>query len=182
MKGFSVDEVYQRSIAVGSKARLVAHCISSQPRDAEESLTAGLLHDIGKLILVSQLPEQYRQVIDLAREQKISLSTAEQAIFGVHQSAVGAYLIGLWGFVSPIVEAIGFNHALDTYPANSFTPALAVHVANVLYYRHRPDEIVGRSQDLHLPVIERLALQDKIPDWERICTEMMQVDEERQGS
>ena len=70
---------------------------------------AGILHDIGKLVLVSQLPEQYRQVIDLAREQEITLPEAEQTIFGAEQSAVGAYLIGLWGFSSPIVEAIGFQ-------------------------------------------------------------------------
>jgi HD-like signal output (HDOD) protein len=179
---FHIDILWSHSLTVGRVAKAIAGHETEDKDIINNAFLAGILHDIGKLVLVSQLPEQYRQVIDLAREQKLRLSEAEQVVFGARQSAVGAYLIGLWGFVSPIVEAIGFHHTLDKYPVNIFTPALAVHIANVLYYRNRPDEIVGRSQELHLPVIERLALQDKIPDWERICTEMMQVDEERQGS
>jgi HD-like signal output (HDOD) protein len=179
---FQIDMLWSHSLAVGKIAKAIANHVTEDKDIINNAFLAGILHDIGKLILVSHLPEQYRQVIDLACEKKITLPEAEQAIFGVDQGAVGAYLVGLWGFSSPIVEAIGFNHSLGKYPANAFTPALAVHVANVLYYRNRPDEIVGRNQDLHLPVIERLALQDKIPDWERICSEMMQVDEEKQAS
>ena len=174
---FHIDMLWSHSLAVGKIAKAIAGHATGDKDIINNAFLAGILHDIGKLILVSHLPEQYRQVIDLACEKKITLPEAEQAIFGTDQGAVGAYLIGLWGFSSPIVEAIGFNHNLGKYPASSFTPALAVHVANVLYYWNRPDEIVGRGQCLHMQVIERLALQDKIPDWERICTENMQVQE-----
>jgi HD-like signal output (HDOD) protein len=175
---FQIDTLWSHSLLVGKIAKAIAGHASEDKDLINNTFLAGILHDIGKLVLVSELPEQYRQVIDLARAQKITLPVAEQTIFGAEQSAVGAYLIGLWGFPSPIVEGIGFNHSLDKYPTESFTPALAVHIANVLYYRHRQEEIVGQAQQLHSATIERLALQDKVPDWENICTKIMQVAEE----
>lgn len=179
---FHIDTLWSHSLTVGKIARAIAGHETEDKDLINNAFLAGILHDIGKLVLGAHLPEQYRQVIDLAREQEITLPEAEQAIFGASQSAVGAYLIGLWGFSSPIVEAIGFHHTLEKYPATSFTPALAVHVANVLYYRIRQDEIIGRSQDLHMPVIERLALQDKVAAWEQICTGIMQAEEEGPSS
>jgi HD-like signal output (HDOD) protein/CheY-like chemotaxis protein len=175
---FQIDTLWSHSLLVGKIAKAIAGHESEDKDLINNTFLAGILHDIGRLILVSELPDQYCQVIDLAREQKITLAVAEQTVFGAEQSAVGAYLIGLWGFPSPIVEGIGFNHSLDKYPTDSFTPALAVHIANVLYYRHRQEEIVGRAQQLHSAIIERLALQDKVPDWEKICTKIMQVAEE----
>ncbi len=175
---FQIDTLWSHSLLVGKIAKAIAGHESEDKDLINNTFLAGILHDIGRLILVSELPDQYCQVIDLAREQKITLAVAEQMVFGAEQSAVGAYLIGLWGFPSPIVEGIGFNHSLDKYPTDSFTPALAVHIANVLYYRHRQEEIVGRAQQLHSAIIERLALQDKVPDWEKICIKIMQVAEE----
>lgn len=179
---FQVDRLWSHSLIVGKVAKVIASHETEDKDLISNAFLAGILHDIGKLVLGSHLPEQYRQVIDLAREGVFSLPEAELSIFGASQSSVGAYLIGLWGFSSPIVEAIGFHHALEKYPANAFSPALAVHVANALYYRNRQDEIVGRTQVLNTQAIEQLALQDKVGEWERICAEIMQAQEEGQSS
>jgi hypothetical protein len=63
---------------------------------------------------------------------------------------------------------------MEKYPGDVFTPALAIHVANVLYYRHRPDEIIGRRLEINMPVIERLGLQEAFGEWEGICAGIMQ--------
>lgn len=178
---FQVDMLWSHSIAVGKVAKAIAAHETEDKEIIGNAFLAGILHDIGKLVLVSHLPEQYRQVIDLARKEKVTLAEAEQTIFGASQSDVGAYLIGLWGFTSPIIEAIGFHHCLEKYPVTSFTPALAVHAANVLYYKNRQDEVVGCGLDLNMAAIERLALGAKVGDWERICAEIMQTEEEEQS-
>ncbi|MFH0785062.1 MAG: response regulator [Pseudomonadota bacterium] len=175
---FQIDALWAHSLTVGKIAKAIAGHETEDKDIINSAFLAGILHDIGKLILISHFPEQYRQVLDLTCEQKITLPEAEKAIFGTDQSAVGAYLIGLWGFSTQIVEAVGFNHFLEKYPVSSFTPALAVHVANVLYYWNRQDEIIGRRQSLNMQIIERLVLQDKIKDWEQICTANMPVEEE----
>jgi HD-like signal output (HDOD) protein len=171
---FQLDRLWDHSLMVGKMARAIAARQTDDKETIGNTLLAGTLHDLGKLVLLSSMPEQYRQVIDLSREKNMSLPEAEHAVFGASQSVVGSYLVGLWGFTGPIIEAIGFQNCMEKYPGDVFTPALAIHVANVLYYRHRPDEIIGRRLEINMPVIERLGLQEAFGEWEGICAGIMQ--------
>lgn len=173
---FPVETLWSHSLTVGKIAKAIAAGESKDKDLLSNAFLSGILHDIGKLVLVSHLPDKYRQVIDLAREENITLPEAEQKVFGVGQAAVGAYLIGLWGFTQPIIEGIGFHPALDRYPTDAFTPALAVHVANTLYYRCNPEEIIGRNEELYFPALEKLGLLEKVAQWQGMCAEIMQTD------
>ncbi len=172
----ALDILWFHSLAVGKIAKAIAAHESGDATLASDAFLAGTLHDIGKLILASSLPTQYLQATELAQEKNITMQAAEQSIFGSGQSAVGAYLMGLWGFSNPVIEAICFQSSLERYPVTSFSPALAVHVANVLYYQERPNEIIGRRQELNLPVIEGLGLQERIGEWVEICTGSLQTE------
>ena len=172
---FQVETLWFHSLQVGKIARAIAARETDEKEVISNALIAGMLHDIGKLVLLSHLPKQYLKAIQLAQEQKITLPMAEQAIFGSGQSAVGAYLIGLWGFASPIIEAIAFHPTLDRYPARTFTPALAVHAANIFYYQHRPVEIIGKMQEFTLGSYDSAGLDEKITGWQEICAELMQT-------
>ncbi|MFH0784122.1 MAG: response regulator [Pseudomonadota bacterium] len=171
-----LDKLWFHSLAVGKIAKSIADSQSGDSTLVSNAFLAGILHDIGKLVLASSLPAQYLQVIALAGEKNVTLQAAEQSIFGSGQSGVGAYLMGLWGFSTAVIEAICFQSSLESYPVTSFSPALAVHVANVLYYQHRPDEIVGRKQELNLRVIDGLGLQGRIGEWGEICAENLQTE------
>ncbi len=171
---FQIDRLWNHSLTVGKIAKAITSNRSDDKEQISNTFLAGTLHDLGKLILISSLPDQYLQVIETAEERNIILPEAELAVFGATQSAVGSYLVGLWGFSSPIVEAIGFQNNIGNYPANYFTPTLAVHVANALYYRDQPDEIIGKPLALNMQVIERLGLLDEVAEWERVCAGIMQ--------
>jgi HD-like signal output (HDOD) protein len=69
---------------------------------AEEAFLAGILHDVGKLILATRL----------ANGGIDSTSTRAEDLAQIrnHHAEVGAYLLGLWGFPTPIVEAVAFHH------------------------------------------------------------------------
>jgi HD-like signal output (HDOD) protein len=170
-----IDRLQEHSLVVGKIAKAIAVNQSDDKEFISNTFLAGTLHDLGKLVLISSMPKQYRQVLEMADEQNITMQEAELAVFGASHNAVGSYLAGLWGFAGPIVEAIGFQNSIDQFPADSFTPALAVHVANVLYYRNRPDELIGRAVNLSMPVLERLGLQGKLAEWESICADAMQI-------
>ncbi len=176
----SLETLWFHSLTVGKIAKAIAARESQDNDLIGNAFLAGTLHDIGKLVLVSYLPEKYKQAIAVAQEKNISLQDAEQVIFGASQSAIGAYLIGLWGFSTPIIEAICFQSALDSYPVTSFTPALAVHAANVLYYRNRPEEIIGRRMELNLRILEGLDLQDRVGEWQELCLQNLQTETEGQ--
>jgi HD-like signal output (HDOD) protein len=127
------------------------------------------------------MPAQFDQAILLAREQHCSLREAEIQIFHTGHGRVGAYLIGLWGLPGPVVEAIGFHHCLDGYPADSFSPALAVHVANALYYSHvaqgteeeTEKKIIGAPTGLDDNYLKKIGMSDKVEGWREMCAEML---------
>ena len=171
---FQIDRLWEHSLLVGRMARAIAVKESSDKDVISNTFLAGTLHDLGKLILLSSLPAQYRKAIELSLEKNIAITDAEQTVFGTSQSTVGAYLVGLWGFNGPIIEAICFHNCLEKYPGDAFTPTLAVHVANVMYYRHRREEVIGRDMGVNMPVLERLGLQGRLGEWEQLCAQIMQ--------
>ncbi len=137
------------------------------------SLLAGILHDIGKLVLLSKLESEYADAVALARQERITLNQAEKKIFKASHCDMGAYLTGLWGFNSDIVEAIGFHHRLGEYPVDTFSPALAVHIANILYYRYHSDEAVGSLPEFNEEYLHKINLGEKLLKWQDLCSECM---------
>ncbi|MDR3631817.1 MAG: response regulator [Desulfocapsaceae bacterium] len=166
---FSVQTLWLHSLTVGTMAKLIAQCEGEEKDIVNNCFIAGILHDIGKLILVSRLESVYSDAILLARREQMSLRQAEIRVFKATHCDMGAYLIGLWGFPSDIVEAIGFHHQLGEYPADTFSPALAVHIANVLYYRFHQEEIIGALPEFNEEYIEKIGLGEKVKKWQDIC-------------
>lgn len=167
-----LKELWSHSMAIGTSAKMITETVTENKDLIDYSLIAGVLHDIGKLVLVSRMSDVYKTIINQAREDQIAIQEAEQRIIGATHCDVGAYLIGLWGLQSSVVEAIAFQHRLDHYPADSFTPALAVHVANTLYYDFHEDEYIGVPKSLNEAYIAKLGLSDKIDQWREICKEI----------
>lgn len=70
----------------------------------DDSFTAGLLHDTGKLILASALKEQYKQVLEVMKATGQGLHAAEFQVLGCSHAEVAAYLFGIWGLPGTIIE------------------------------------------------------------------------------
>ena len=103
-----VEKVHHHSLAVGTRAKRIARLERQEKRIIDEAFTAGLLHDIGRLVLIANLPEQYAEAVARAEAEKISLVDAERAVFGVSHAEVGGYLLGLWGLPIAIAEVLCF--------------------------------------------------------------------------
>ena len=115
----------------------------------------------------------YTDAVLLARKEHIPLRLAEKRIFQATHCDMGAFLIGLWGFPSDIVEAIGFHHQLGEYPADTFSPALAVHVANVMYYKFHTDETIGSIPEFNEEYLYKIGMGDKLKIWQDLCFSYM---------
>lgn len=97
---------------------------------ADDALLAGLLHDIGYWILVQQCPQEMSQVFDMARIEGVPLEDAEVHVLGTSHAEVGAYLLGIWGFPYPIVEAAAFHHNPRRVQQSEFDVLAALAVAH----------------------------------------------------
>jgi len=119
-------------VTVGAFAKRIARAEGAEQKSADYALVAGLLHDVGKLVLAANLPEEYASALAFAAREGIGLPGAEYEVFGATHAEVGAYLLGLWGLPDPIVAATAFHHSPTRSQAKQFSPLTAVHVANAL--------------------------------------------------
>ena len=77
---------------------------------ADDAMLAGLLHDIGYLVLAKECSGELRTCVDRAISENIPLYVVEQAVIGASHAEIGAYLLGIWGLPYPIVEAVAHHH------------------------------------------------------------------------
>lgn len=165
----SIDYLWQHSIAVAQCSRKIAQDTTDNTDLINYCFLSGLLHDIGRLLLLSKLPQEYEPIIRAAQAENKALLIEEHKGLQATHCDVGAYLVGLWGFNSDVVEAIAFHNSPERYPATSFTAALSVHVADALYYKHLPEEAIGEIPQLNQEYLVSLGFQDKLDSWSELC-------------
>jgi HD-like signal output (HDOD) protein len=112
----------------------VAHCIAARLvcPDKEEILVAGLLHNVGELVLLSQFRDSYERMLEMATQ--LPRPQAEDLVFGVRSSTVGRWLLEAWNFPE-VFPAVIVNQS-DPWSAH-FTAApapaiITVHIARKL--------------------------------------------------
>jgi putative nucleotidyltransferase with HDIG domain len=130
LPGFLLDEIYSHCLTVGTNAQHLAHAFGLSRGQAEEALTAGTLHDIGKLILVTNFEKETREVIRLVDAQNLLLHDAERQVLGVSHCEIGAYLLSLWGLSDHVLQAVAFHDAPKGVSHPTVDVLAAVHLAN----------------------------------------------------
>lgn len=168
LPGFSIESLINHSLTVATSARNIAAVESDDEQLQDDAFLAGLLHDVGKLILAANLPEEYHNTLKLAREKKFELWDAELETLGTTHAEVGGYLLGLWGIPYPVVEAVTFHHIPVHCPSREFTPLLAVHVANTLQVKRYAAENTKRNFGLDMNLLTTLGLADRVEEWKLI--------------
>lgn len=78
--------------------------------DPEEVSTAGLIHDIGKVAIKMELPEEYQKIQQMVTERQVSMYTAEQEVLGVTHAEVGGWMAKSWNLPGKLVEPISCHH------------------------------------------------------------------------
>jgi putative nucleotidyltransferase with HDIG domain len=168
IKGFSFEDLHLHSQLTG---KIAASLLPPSPtRDA--ATIAGLLHDIGKLILATRSPQHFARAIEGARVDRMPLFLVEQQLMGVSHAEVGAYLLGLWGLPAPVVEAVAHHHVPGKIPSASLDAVGAVHIANVLANEHPvypPEKHPLPHQGFDAEFIESMRLGEQVSRWEELA-------------
>jgi putative nucleotidyltransferase with HDIG domain len=146
--GFDDRAFWRHSIAAAACARVLARHVRF---NQDYAFTAGLLHDIGRQVLVSSYPEQYQRVLALRTAYDTDLLDAERRVLGVDHVDAGVALAGHWNFSDTMRQAISYHHAPET-PGAGFL-ATIVHVANTIV--HALD--VAREDDDLVPTVSSVA-------------------------
>jgi len=121
--------LWQHSISSATCARIIAQRIGY--KDNEEAYIAGLLIDIGKIILSSFAEDEFNQVSERAEKNKIPFNIAEQDVLGFGHPQVGGRIIKKWNLPSALVEAVQYHHQPNKAETNK-TLTYIVHLADVI--------------------------------------------------
>lgn len=163
---FSAEQLWHHSLATAGTARRIAQLERQEKRIIEESFTAGMLHDIGRLVLLANVPAEYVEAFERAKKNGTTLIEEERAVFGAAHPEVGGYLLGLWGLPISLVEAAVFHHHPHRCLTKAFTPLTAVHAANVLQQESvvvpNPASRAGFDREY----LEGLGLWNRVPVWQ----------------
>lgn len=141
---------------MGLMGTRVAELVASIMGDTGPAFSAGLLHDVGQMLLASTLTDRYREVVARWKECGGAIASHEQDVLGATHADVGAKLLALWGLPDEIVDVVRFHHTPDLAPPAVRTMACAVHVA---------DAVAEGSGKIDRAALERAGMLDQVDGW-----------------
>lgn len=169
LPGFSLEMLWQHGLKTSGYAKAIAKQEKVPQAMMDDAFTAGLLHDIGLLLLASNMPEDYKRVLALQKEKALLDWQAEQEVFGVTHAEVGAYLLSLWGVGEAIVESVAFHHRPSACGDQAFSPLTAVHVANAIAESESSASGESRPVQIDEAYLTKLGKLDQLAVWREAC-------------
>jgi HD-like signal output (HDOD) protein len=172
---FNFDELFNHSMSVSMFAQTISRQEHLDPALVNNSLMAGMFHDLGKLILVTNFQEPYQKVLTEAAKTRQNLWDLEIERFGTSHAEIGAYLMGLWGLEYPVIEAIAFHHRPGKSLSNSTGLLTAVHLGDAFdRLKNDPDDLNSENglRQLDRGYLDNIGVAGRINDWQTVCNEL----------
>ncbi len=150
---FDLREFWKHSISTGVLATYLDKTLNTG--FPEDTFVAGLVHDIGKIILNRYFRKEFEAALRHAKENRETFFEAEQAVVGFSHAEVGEYLADKWQLPFSLVEAVALHHQPANIRSNPKLVSL-VHVANIFAHKLRH----GFSGDFGEPKLDPFALEE----------------------
>jgi len=161
---FSIDMEQKHALQVSHAAGKII----GRGDYSDDAIMAGMLHDVGRLVLASVVPEETQALMERAQSERRRLYDLEYEQFGVSHAEVGAYLLGLWGLPHAVVEAVAHHHRPSRVQTSQVDAVAAVHIADALVGDGFPVEDgpeVGDEGPFDTEFISRIGVEDRIGEW-----------------
>jgi HD-like signal output (HDOD) protein len=160
---FSINDFWAHSLCVAVAARHLSLVRGASVSSREDFFIAGLLHDLGKIPLNTQFPDQYRRVLDVSRNEQRPLQDLERELLGFDHCSVGELIARKWQLGAHLKQSLVYHHKPDEASSTDrpfvTLVALANSYANLLK--------IGSAGDVaenHHPIIPYLLEQSGF-DW-----------------
>ncbi len=167
VENFSLEQIWAHSLRVARLAKRIVTLEGGDDNLADQAFTAGLLHDVGKLLLSDNPSVHYLELVVRSRKENRPLLERETQAFQTNHAEVGAYLLDLWGLPLPLVEAVAWHHTPLEAGAPVFNALTAVHAANVLEQQTSPHAPNAALSQLDQPYLQQLKLENRVEAWRK---------------
>src|SRR5271166_1198081 len=165
----SVCETIQRH---AFRTAAIAATLPVPAKSRDVTVVSALLHNVGRLILASKMPDKFCSVQARSTERACEDFEAEEELLGISHAEVGAYLLGLWGFPTLAVEAIAHHHHPTRIPHSGFDSAAALYVADVLDHQletHSEDATGSTLDEAERSCLETLGILPRFAEFRELA-------------
>lgn len=180
--GFNWQDMWTHSVTCAVAAECIYGCVGMSSQESNESaFLAGLLHDIGKLIIARALPNRFMQIVEACREYNFEMVRAENNYLSTNHSKIGYDLAQQWDFPEKISAGIAYHHMPEDACEHEDL-ARVVQAANMLAKRLGRNYLVGVPIDISLSDIAEAAgmpigdvsfVVDQVRDRMKQCGELL---------
>jgi len=157
--GMTSDQLWDHSVAVAVASENLAEMLRV-PGD-KIAFTAGLLHDIGKVLMGKHMiDKKIRKVFQAALDQSDSLIKTEYELYGIDHAEAGGFLLGKWNIPDSLVQSVRYHHS----PFDAENPnAAIVHIADVICVQNNIGfEYLNPKATFVQGVLERMNVSQQI--------------------
>jgi HD-like signal output (HDOD) protein/ActR/RegA family two-component response regulator len=173
-KGFSMEDLWQHGMQTAGFAKCLAQANGSPLKVEEAAFIAGLMHDIGKLVVAANKPDAYEGVLARVAETQEDFHQAEWTVYQADHAALGGYLLGLWGIPDEVLQAVAYHHTPQQGRDKGVTALTLVHVANA--FSNQGADLVAAEfalMGLDRDYLATAGVWDALPGWRHVCLELL---------
>ncbi len=164
---FCAEDLQAHCLQTASVARRIARAERLPKEVVEECFLAGMLHDVGTLVMAVNCAHEYDQCL-AAEEAGRRIEEIERDVFGVDHADAGMYLLRLWGLPESITAAVALHHRPAQSPNRNLGPLAVVHAADILA-RNPAGEGDCRLDMEYLATVKATSA---LPEWRRLAHEI----------
>jgi putative nucleotidyltransferase with HDIG domain len=159
-----IDALWQHSLKSANIVRQIAKRERLEKDIEEASFIASLLHDVGKIIIASNFPNEHKEICNRTASEGLPGWDAERMVLGVSHAEIGAYLLGLWGLPLTIIKAVQEHHCPNLDEHTQIDQTVLVHVANAIEKASLTPS-GDPTAELNPEFVARLHLGNSIAEW-----------------
>jgi putative nucleotidyltransferase with HDIG domain len=163
MESVFLQDLWTHSAKVAAAAKHIAVVEGADESTVHASYGAGLLHDLGKVLLLRTFGATYFDLVKKSCTGNVPMHALEKNALGVDHAEVGACVLGLWGLPALVVDAVAHHHAPLAGDTSAVSPQMAVHAANMLVDRPDGSRVSGVDTDY----VIRVNLDSRLVVWKQ---------------
>jgi HD-like signal output (HDOD) protein len=140
---------------------------------SEAAFTAGIVHDVGQIVLAMGYPDRFADVLSAVRSTGRPVQELEREMLGVSHAEAGAYLLGVWGLPFSIIEAVAYQHTPRSVTMGPRELLAAIHVADVLTAEAMSGRTAGDVPDgLDVDFLHSIGHAIDVSRWRELTAEL----------
>jgi HD-like signal output (HDOD) protein/CheY-like chemotaxis protein len=162
----------ERSVSIGALAKKICEAEGASAKCINQAACAGVVAHVGSLVLGTHWGKNFADACAEADGKNLTMIESERAAFGATHPKIGAYLLGLWGFKDPVIEAVAYHHEPSSCTHQEFSPLTAVHAAQYLCRLENEELSLDTSlkDTFDMDYLAKVGVQDRIEVWRELVS------------